>query len=484
MNRRDIETAIVDEVEEWPGVAVEFVDGGKHPKAKFTFTPPEGEQMILARPFAGTPSTQGLRSVLGDMRRVMKQLGATRAKPEPSIEETEARYSKPNPGREMREHPINGEHVEPRSTMAEQLAEHPAAPAAAVPATAKAPTEPEPELEPLGEGAHDIDEDRYHADPCAEPSLSGSIAKKMIEFSPYHAWNAHPRLNPKWEPSKDLLQHRIGRAFHTMLLGKGAPIEVYHYADWKKQVAKDDRDDALRRGATPLLEPQHEKIETMVRAARYQMRMREELAFAMAGGVPERVYIWREETPAGPIWCRMMADWTPHGGRYAVDWKTTASAAGPDGWGQRTMWDMGCDIQDAFYRRGFMKTIGVDYDALIFAVIEAEQPHAMMHHRVDYEAQQEADKDVQWAINAFGACLHRNRWPGYPLDMAWQTKPGWRAQRSELRRESGQRDLAMLDEQLSVLASMKDVTPQLEGAEVTPDNPFGLAPIESDGASE
>jgi hypothetical protein len=463
---RELRAAIEAEVAEWPGVSVAFEPGtgGGHPKAALTFN---GHTVRRAWNGNSPGGRKAVAGTLKDMRQVMLKLGATRREEPTDAKDEEAAdraYHKPNDGRARRSSPVKAEPAAAKPSIADQLA------------LIGVDNKPEP----LGEGTHDIDEDRYHADPCAEPSLSGSLAKIMIERSPFHAWHAHPRLNQHWQPDKDLLAHRIGRAFHTMLLGKGAPIEVYPHADWKKQVARDERDDALKRGATPLLEHQHEQIEAMVRAARYQIRQREELKIAMAGGVPERVYIWREETPSGPIWCRMMVDWTPHGGRYPVDWKTTASGAGPDGWGQRTMWDMGSDIQDAFYRRGFLKTIGVDYDALMFAVIESDAPHALMHHRVDPEAQDEADKDVQWAINAFGACLYRKRWPGYPLDMAWQTKPGWRAQRSELRREHGQRDLAMLDEQMAMIAA---VQPRLEGAEVTADNPFGLAPIASDGAS-
>lgn len=98
MKRSNYEEAIRKEVEHWQGVTVEFGEGGKHPKAKFTFDPGNGEPPLkLSRPFAGTPSDAafGIHAMLGDMRRAMKQLGATRAKPEPSKDEDEAPYRKP-----------------------------------------------------------------------------------------------------------------------------------------------------------------------------------------------------------------------------------------------------------------------------------------------------------------------------------------------------------------------------------------------------
>lgn len=105
MNKRDYEKAIESEVENWPGVTVEFVNptGKGHPKAKLTY-----EGKMLSQAYAGTPSDAafGVHQMLGDMRRAMKKLGASRAKPEPSKDEDEAPYRKPNPGRAMRPSPI------------------------------------------------------------------------------------------------------------------------------------------------------------------------------------------------------------------------------------------------------------------------------------------------------------------------------------------------------------------------------------------
>ena len=467
MKKVELERAIKDEVDDWPHVSVEFANatGGGHPKAKLTYAPPDGDKLMMSVPYPSTPGDpiRGLQNCLAGMRRTMKQLGATRAKPEPTEADLEKRYSKPNDGAEKRPDPVQGEKATPKPTIAEQLADHPSTALVTVNQSIQVETE-----EPLGAGIWDIDEDRYHSDPCPQPSLSASIAKKMIEFSPYHAWHSHPRLNPAYEPVEKLI-FRVGRAFHALLLGKGAPVEVFDYPDWRKDVAKADRDNCLANGGTPLLPHQFEEVEAMVRAAKRQIGRRQEVAFALAGGIPERVYIWVEETPSGPIFCRMMVDWTPHGGRFPLDFKTHGQGA--EDWGQRGLWDTGFDIQDAFYRRGFKAVTGIEYDALIAVVIESKEPHAMMHHRVMPEDQAGADMEVRWAINAFAACLHKGRWPGYPTDMAWQSKPGWRAQRVEQRYEGSQRDLEAL---LANLEQMKEIAPRLEGAEVTDDNPFGL----------
>jgi hypothetical protein len=62
----------------------------------------------------------------------------------------------------------------------------------------------------------------------------------LVDRSPWHAmWN-HPRLNPAHEP-KQQDNFDIGSAFHTMMLGKGAEIEVFDFDDWRTKDAKEAR---------------------------------------------------------------------------------------------------------------------------------------------------------------------------------------------------------------------------------------------------
>src|SRR5947208_1789409 len=97
---REMADAIEREIKHWPGVTVQIVEGGSHPKAKFTYL-----GQMLARPFSGTTgdSVFGVHRMLGDVRRTLKQLGAQRDKPEPSKEEDEAPYRKPNEGKASRQ---------------------------------------------------------------------------------------------------------------------------------------------------------------------------------------------------------------------------------------------------------------------------------------------------------------------------------------------------------------------------------------------
>jgi hypothetical protein len=238
MNRRELEQAIRDEVEEWPGVSVEFAEGGRHPKAKLTFTPPDGEPLMLSRPYPSTPGTQGLRSVLGDMRRVMKQLGAARSKPEPSAEETEKRYSKPNPGADLRPNPVEGEKATPKADVADQLVAAGAATpeAAAAAKAAKAPAivyvpddgesdedaEREAALAALQAAVDAIEDGVYFGLPAevyhAVPRLSASGLQRLC-VSPATFWKGS-WLDPE-RPELDEEEtkaQQLGKAYHVARL--------------------------------------------------------------------------------------------------------------------------------------------------------------------------------------------------------------------------------------------------------------------------
>ena len=77
-------------------------------------------------------------------------------------------------------------------------------------------------------GVYSLPDDAYHADPCPGPSLSSSVAKLMLDRSPLHAWHAHPRLNPNFEPRAGIeyLGSRLGGPSGTAgkLMGRGRDL--------------------------------------------------------------------------------------------------------------------------------------------------------------------------------------------------------------------------------------------------------------------
>jgi hypothetical protein len=238
MNRRDYEKAIEGEVENWPGVTVTFVEptGRGHPKAKLTF---EGKS--LSQAFANTPSDSafGVHNMLGDMRRVMKRLGATRASPEPTKDEDEAPYRKPNEGAKKRPDPVALEKATPAPTVADQLAQKgvvskdaaaaadkalKGASAATTPwveqdsaedIAARLKAEFEARVAGIVDGIYfDLPDDVYHA----VPRLSSSGIQNLC-VSPATFWRGS-WLDPD-RPDKDeeeTIWQIIGRAYHCARL--------------------------------------------------------------------------------------------------------------------------------------------------------------------------------------------------------------------------------------------------------------------------
>ncbi len=73
-------------------------------------------------------------------------------------------------------------------------------------------------------GIYQMTKDEYMADPCPEPSLSHSLAVKMLQESPLHAWSSSRRLNPNWKERRtEEMNH--GQALHSLFL-EGADIMV------------------------------------------------------------------------------------------------------------------------------------------------------------------------------------------------------------------------------------------------------------------
>jgi hypothetical protein len=268
-------------------------------------------------------------------------------------------------------------------------------------------------------GLYDLPEDAYHADPCVVPSLSSSIGKKLIHESPRHAWEAHPRLNPNFQ-RKEKAAFDGGKVAHKLMLGKGAELAVINAPDWRTKAAKEAREDAYNAGQTPILVDQMAAVEEMVAAGRKQLDDHEDDAMAFRNGKPEVTLIWQE----GKVWCRAMLDWMPNEGGVFYDYKSTGQSANPDTFG-RPFFNLGYDFQAAFYRRGIRKVLGIAEPHFKFVVQENYSPFALSTIGVPPAALDDADTDVQQAIDLWASCLEHDLWPGYPRRTCYVHPPGY-----------------------------------------------------------
>jgi hypothetical protein len=285
-------------------------------------------------------------------------------------------------------------------------------------------------MEYLGTGVHDISAERYHADPCAVPSLSSTLARLALNRSPKHAWTAHPRLNPDCEPT-ELKTFDIGRAAHRAVLGKGGDYLAYppdllaSNGAASTKAAKDWADQVRASGGTPLKADEVDQIGHIadsVRAKLALMRIKFDPSRAELAAIAE----------IDGVMCRCMVDNAPADPRLPLyDLKTTEDAS-PEAV-IRAVVNYGYDVQAAHYLAVWKAATG-ESRRMRFVFVEKAAPFEVAVVELHDDESDPAD----WMMTAnskaaearriWGECLAANDWPGYPAQIAVIGAPGWHAQ--------------------------------------------------------
>lgn len=275
-------------------------------------------------------------------------------------------------------------------------------------------------------GLYRMTEAAYHADPCPVPSLSRSIAQKLILESPRHAKAAHPRMTAQEDAAETNSRTRdIGSAAHVLLLGQKTEIAVLDFDDFKKKAAQEDRAAAQDRGAIPLLTKDFDTAKAMVEMARVELADNEHAAIrALATGDPSETAL-NEVTAAwidrcGDHWARARMDRisvTPER-ITVVDYKTTELSAAPTQV-NRAIFNNNYHFQDAFYRRG-IRHLFPEIDrhekklSFLFIVQEQFAPFEITVTEIDDAGRVLGEKMVSDAFMLWRKCHAENWWPGYP----------------------------------------------------------------------
>lgn len=259
----------------------------------------------------------------------------------------------------------------------------------------------------------------YHADPAPEPSLSSSLARRLLVATPRKVRTEHPRFAPQDTGSRSRTAE-IGAVAHRLLLNAGAEIVVVSAEAWTKKEHQAARSEAYAAGSLPILAPDYAQAEAMADQARWSLSLHGIDPAAMQA---ETVLLWRD--PLG-CWCRAMLDMvliTPTSA-LVIDYKTTEQEIGPENVG-RYICNQGYDVQEAFYRRGL--TVLFPHLAgrirFLFLVQDQAAPHDCLLAEPSGEMRHIADQKASVATALWARCMKNDDWPGHAASIVHAIPP-------------------------------------------------------------
>lgn len=272
-------------------------------------------------------------------------------------------------------------------------------------------------------GIFTMSDETYHADNIGdEITLSNSIAKILISQSPQHAWYAHPKLNPAYEPVESD-RFDLGTACHAMLLEQSNKKIVYiDHDDYRAKDAKEQRDLARAQGLTPILRKYEDEITEMVKKAHEKIN-NSELAGIFENGKPEQTIVWQDDE----AWCRARLDYLRNDQKVILDYKTTESAD-PETC-VRKIASMGYDMQASFYKRGLVACGGPEDAVFVFLFQEITAPYACCLIGLSNTFIEIADQKVNDAIEIWTDCMKNGKWPSYSDKVHFAEPPNWMLQK-------------------------------------------------------
>lgn len=273
----------------------------------------------------------------------------------------------------------------------------------------------------------DVPTDDYFRDPCPRPSLTQSLVKILLDQSPLHAKEEHPRLRtPRTdeEGEKYVKAQAIGNAAHKLLIGRGKDLAVVDFEDWRKKDAQLAKAEAEKAGKVPILAHHYGEAIKVVNAARTQLEACGWAeAFTEGNGHGEVVIAWEEDG----LWFRTMIDWLTADKLVAFDFKTSGGSFAPHVLGRAAV-DAGWDIQAAMHERALnaVDPKNAGRRKFRYVAIENYLPYALVPVEMSEAWLTMGRKKLDMAIHIWRDAIAQGRFEGYPAAPITPEYPGYK----------------------------------------------------------
>lgn len=284
-------------------------------------------------------------------------------------------------------------------------------------------------------GFSNITTEQYHADPCSTPSLSASVAKTLIEKSPYHAWLEHPRLGGKKRESTREMDR--GTIIHGLILNQPLKLSILAHDNYRTKAAQEERDVATENGFIPVLAREYQDFRRCADAVLAKLN-----AIGIEfDGETEAKLLWQEFDRKGEaVQCRSMFDHISLSDMCIIDDLKTTTDASPKAC-VRSIINYGYDLQAAAYTRAIEQSWPEWSGRIKFRFIFIEESTNEICPII-LDGAFDAVGRSKWrrAVNRWSECLKANHWPGYAEKPLIVTPPMY-AIREEMDAEGSDRDL-------------------------------------------
>lgn len=256
-------------------------------------------------------------------------------------------------------------------------------------------------------GIHEMSFKEYLADPCPEPALSASVIKTMLQKSPLHAADEHPKIGNNKEEKEDSKVSRIGTVAHAIITKQtDTRIALSPYPEFRSNEAKEWKAAALGAGKIVIKEEEYETASAM--SGQFFKNFDKNFAKAKEA-FPTDNFEKTVIVQLSGVWCKIRVDAIANS---LWDLKSTGTEYTPQKWVQNQLFGMSYDITAAFYRRVYQAATGED-KRYIFAVLEQKSPYDSYPVILDEVGYEQANEQIDWALKTWRRGLDTGKWDGY-----------------------------------------------------------------------